>query len=264
VSACPRFYTGGVTTGTRSAHFSNVTRVPLSAAPFLAISFALLWSFGDLSAADSATQSFERLLAKSNGVAPPPYRALRRIEGGVASKDKRGWLEAWTEYKPGRGFTYEVVREGGSEYVRNKILRHMLETEYDLISAGKRLRASLEAKNYTFEDGGMTDSGLQRILLTPVKKSDGLVNGSVFIDPDSGFVTRIEGRLVKSPSFWVRDVDVTWKFACVGGHIVPVEMTSTGRVRMFGRSNFRMTYDYVSIDGRPMNSNALKASLQEP
>ena len=56
---------------------------------------------------------------------------------------------------------------------------------------------------------------------------------------------------MKSPSFWLRDVDLTYKFAHVGGHVVPVEMSSTGRVRMFGRSSFRMVYDYVSIDGQP-------------
>ena len=240
-----------------------MTRAPFAAAPLLAISLTFLWSFGDLSAANSADQSFELVLAKSNRVAPPPYRALRRLEGGLNDGDRRGWLEAWTQFQPGRGFTYEVVREGGSEYVRNKILRHMLETEQDLIAAGKRLRASLEAKNYEFEDGGMTDTGLQRIILKPVKKSDGLVNGSVYVDPESGFVTKIYGRLVKSPSFWVRDIDVTWRFARVGGHIVPVEMTSTGRVRMFGRSNFRMTYDYVSIDGHPANSRAMTASLRD-
>ena len=240
-----------------------MTRAPVAAAPLLAISLTFLWSYGDLSAANSAGQGFELVLAKSNRVAPPPYRALRRLEGGLNSEDRRGWLEAWTEYQPGRGFTYEVVREGGSDYVRNKILRHMLETEHDLIAAGKRLRASLEAKNYEFDDGGMTDTGLQRIILKPVKKSDGLVNGSVYVDPESGYVTKINGRLVKSPSFWVRDIDVTWRFARVGGHIVPVEMTSTGRVRMFGRSNFRMTYDYVSIDGHPANSRAMTASLRD-
>lgn len=249
--------------GTGSAQDVIVTRTPLAAAPFLAISFALLWSFGELSASDSTAQSFERVLAKSNGVAPPPYRALRHMEGGIAGSERHGWLEVWTEYKPGRGFTYEVIREGGSEYVRNKILRHMLESEQDLIAAGKRLRASFESKNYEFEDGGMTESGLQQILLRPAKKSDGILNGVALVDPGTGFVTQLKGRLVKSPSFWVRDIDVTYKFACVGGHMVPVEMTSTGRVRMFGRSNFRMTYEYVSIDGRPMNSHLLKASLQE-
>jgi hypothetical protein len=219
-------------------------------------------SFGDLSATNSATPGFEQILAKSNRVAPPAYRALRRLEGGLVNDDKRGWLEAWTQYQPGRGFTYEVIREGGSDYVRNKILRHMLESEQDLIAAGKRTRTSLDSKNYEFEDGGVTAAGMQRILLKAVKKSDGLINGSVLLNPETGFVTRMQGRLVKSPSFWIRDVDVSWKFACVGGHIVPVEMTSTGRVRMFGRSNFRMTYEYVSIDGRPA-SDSLKASLRD-
>lgn len=240
-----------------------MTRGPLAVAPFLAISFTLMWSFGHLSANTSTAQSFERVLAKSNGVAPTPYRALRRLEGGIVNSDKRGWLEAWTSYQPGRGFTYEVTREGGSDYVRDKILRHMLESEQELVANGKRLHASLVESNYDFGDGGITESGLQRILLTPAKKSDGLVNGSVLLDPTTGFITAIRGRLVKNPSFWIRDVDVTWRFATINGHLVPVEMSSTGRVRMFGRSNFKMTYDYESIGGQPANSRALKASLQE-
>ena len=237
-------------------------RTPLFIAPLLATCFTLLWIQGDVRASDSATPQFEVILAKSNTVTPPPYRAFRRIEGGLTSEDKRGWLEAWTEFRPGRGFTYEVVREGGSDYVRDKILRRMLEGEQDLIARGKRLRASLESSNYVFEDGGMTDAGLQRILLKPVKKSDGLVSGSLLLEPGTGFVTRIQGRLVKSPSFWLRDVDVSWKFAHVGGHVVPVEMTSTGRVRMFGRSSFKMSYEYVSIDGRPTGAS-LAAALRD-
>ena len=62
---------------------------------------------------------------------------------------------------------------------------------------------------------------------------------------------------MKSPSFWLRDVDVTYKFAHVGDRVVPVEMISTGRVRMFGRSNFRMVYDYESIDGRPADAQGV-------
>ena len=57
------------------------------------------------------------------------------MEGGLIDSEKRGWIEAWTEYTPGRGFTYEVVREGGSDYVRNKILRGMLASEQKLIAA---------------------------------------------------------------------------------------------------------------------------------
>ncbi len=229
----------------------------------MALALTGMWSIGHAAADDPAAPAFERVLAKSNNVAPPPYRAFRRLEGGIAnSSDKRGWIEAWTEYQPGRGFTFEVVGEGGSEYVRNKTLRSLLAAEQDLIGRGKRVRASLDSKNYAFADGGITDAGLRRILMNPVKKSEGLVDGSLFIDPESGLLTKIEGRLMKSPSFWLRDVEVTWRFAHVEGHVVPIEMSSTGRVRMFGRSNFKMTYDYASIDGRAI-SKGLRASLQD-
>ena len=229
-------------------------------APLMALALTGMWSAERLSASDPAESAFEQVLAKSNNVAPPPYRAYRRMEGGLNDSEKRGWVEAWTEYAPGRGFTYEVVNEGGSDYVRNKILRGMLASEQNLIKTGKRLRASLEAKNYLFEDGGMTDTGLQKVLLKPAKKSDGILNGSLLLDPRSGLITKLEGRLVKSPSFWLRDVDLTYKFAHIRGHVVPIEMSSTGRVRMFGRSSFRMVYDYVSIDGQP---TSLKASLRD-
>ena len=144
----------------------------------------------------------------------------------------------------------------------NKVLRGVLKGEAELLEHGKPLRAALAARNYRFEDGGMTDSGLARVLLHPNRKSEGIVHGSALIEPDAGLVVRIEGRLVKSPSFWVRDVDVTWKFKRIGNTVVPTELSSSARVRFYGRSNFKMTYDYVQVDGRPVDG-ALKASLRD-
>ena len=119
---------------------------------------------------------------------------------------------------------------------------------------GQPLRAALTAANYTFADGGTTETGLLRVLLTPLKKAHGVVNGTVFIDPSDGRLARIEGRLVKNPSFWLRNVDVVWKYARLGGAVVPVEVSSTGKVRMFGASSFKMHYDYESIAGRAVDS----------
>ena len=200
-------------------------------------------------------QRFERAVATFNRNEPPAYRAFRRLEAGLVGSDKQGWLEAWTEFRPGKGFTFEVVREGGSEYVRNKVLRNLLTNEQDLLTDGKALHQPLEARNYTFEDGGATEAGLHRIILKPARKSVGIVNGSVLIDPTAGVVA-MNGRLVKSPSFWVRDVDVTWKFATIAGYVVPVEMSTDGRVRFFGKSTFKMTYQYVSVDGQPTGATA--------
>lgn len=233
-----------------------------STAPLLVACAAVLASLGQILAFGQSDPSIERVVERFNTVSPPAYRAFRRLEGGLSSASKQGWLEAWTEFVPGRGLTYEVEREGGHEYVRNKVLRNLLNSEQDLIARGHPLRAQFVPKNYSFTDGGTAD-GLQRIILKPNRKSDGIVNGSLWVDAETGALVRIEGRLMKSPSFWLRDVDVTWKYANVDGHDLPIEMISSGRVRIFGRSSFKMTYDYVSIDGRAVSAE-MKSMLRSP
>ncbi|MDO8677973.1 MAG: hypothetical protein Q7R30_05340 [Acidobacteriota bacterium] len=192
-------------------------------------------------------------MARANASEQSAYRAYRRLEAG-AGDSKKGWLEAWTEVSPGRGLTYEIVGEGGHEYIRSKVLRDILNSEQKLVANGQPLRASLTAANYTFGDGGTTESGLLRVLLTPLRKGHGIIAGSVLIDPSDGRLAQIEGRLTKNPSFWLRNVDVEWKYARLGGAVVPVEVSSTGKVRLFGASSFRMQYDYESIAGRAVDS----------
>lgn len=233
-----------------------------SAAPVLATCFALVANIAQTPASAQPEPSFQGAIARFNVPSPPAYRAFRRLEGGLTGSSRQAWLEVWTEFAPGRGLTFEVVREGGHEYVRNKVLRNLLESEQELLAQRKPLRAPLVPGNYQFDDGGMIESGLQRVTLTPIKKSHGIVRGTLLLDRENGALVQIEGRLQKSPSFWLRDVDVTWKYANFGGHDLPVEMISSGRVRLFGRSTFKMTYEYASIEGRPI-SGALKTMAPE-
>lgn len=230
---------------------TRTRRRPLPAT--LAIALVVLGTAGAI-LADSRDGDLDRVVARANTSEQTAYRAYRRLEAG-AGDSKQGWLEAWTEVTPGRGLTYKVVGEGGHEYIRNKVLRDILNSEQKLVAGGHPLRAALTAANYTFEDAGTTESGLLRVKLTPLKKAHGIVNGSVFINPVDGHLARIEGRLVKNPSFWLRNVDVVWKYGRLGGAVVPIEVSSTGRVRMFGASSFKMVYDYETIAGRAVASN---------
>lgn len=230
---------------------------------FLVASAALAWDFSASAQQAPAQPIFDRIFARFNTAAPPAYRAFRRMEAGILDSKNQGWMEVWTEYQPAKGFSYQVVREDGSEYVRNKVLRKLLENEQELLEDGKPLRAPLEPRNYSFEMAGSDQPGLERILLKPARKSDGIVTGSLLLSPDSGGIVGMEGRLVKSPSFWVRDVDVKWTFARAGEHIVPVQMDTTGRVRFYGRSYFRMYYDYERIEGLPPESRLKAAGFRD-
>ena len=242
----------------------SLSSLPMrSAVPLITIAVMAVGSLVSTNTANPAHSQFETVFARFNTAAPPVYRAFRKLEAGSPSSGKHGWLEVWTEFQPGRGFNYEVVREGGYDYVRNKVLRGMLKAEADLIARGIPLRAPIVPRNYTIEDGGVTDSGLTRLLLIPARKSDGIIRGTALVEPDLGGIVRMEGRLTKSPSFWTRDVDVTWKFTRIGDAIVPIELSSTARVVFYGRQPFKMIYEYVQVDGRPVNGSALRASLRD-
>lgn len=226
-------------------------RQPLLA--LMPLSMALLGSTAS-TLAGAGSRDLDRVVARANASEQSAYRAYRRLEAG-AGDSRQGWLEAWTEVSPGGGLRYEIVSEGGHEYIRNKVLRDILNSEQKLVAHGQPLRAPLTAVNYTFSDGGTTDSGLLRVLLKPQRKAHGIVDGALLIDLADGHLARIEGRLVKNPSFWLRNVDVVWKYARLGGAVVPVEVSSSGRVRMFGASSFRMQYDYESIAGHAVASS---------
>ena len=77
----------------------------------------------------------------------------------------------------------------------------------------------------------------------------------MFLRPDEGELVRLQGRLAKNPSFWVRNVDIVRKYARFHNAVMPVTLESTANVTFLGAASFRMTYDYHEIDGRAVRSN---------
>ena len=180
---------------------------------------------------------------------PQQYRALRRLE---AQSDKLGgsaWMEAWTEVDPAAGFRYQIVGEGGSGFVRGRVLRPWLDSEKKMWDAGDPERASFTHENYAFVDHGRTPDGLACLGVTSRRKDMLLVDGSIYVKADDGELVRIEGRLSKSPSFWTRKVDVVRHYQRINGVRVPTSIESVAQVLIAGRSTFKMTYEYETING---------------
>ena len=200
---------------------------------------------------DAADNSIQQFLAQND--AQPAYRAIRRLE--ARSGDKHGWLEAVTDYSAETGFVYEITAEGGSGVIRTKVLRAVLQGEREVISQGDSARSSLARENYTFQPNGVDREGLANVLLSPRRKEPVLVAGTMFLQPSDGNLVRLEGRLAKSPSFWVKNVDIIRKYERIAGVVMPVVLESKAQVRMLGESaTLRMTYAYSEIDGRSVGS----------
>ena len=158
-------------------------------------------------------------------------------------------MDAWTEFDEERGLRFEIVAEGGSGYIRRKVLRAALEGEQRIWAARDPQRASLTVDNYTFLDRGVGPEGLAAVAITPRRKDVLLVDGAIFVEPDEGDLRRIEGTLSKAPSFWTRRVEIVRWFRRVAGFRMPVAVESVANILIAGRSTFRMTYEYESVNG---------------
>ena len=91
--------------------------------------------------------------------------------------------------------------------IRDKILRGVLDAERNAIAQGDTGRSSIAPDNYEFEPSGVDPDGLARVLLSPRRKDRVLVAGGAS-QPFDGALVRLQGRLAKSPSFWVKNVEI--------------------------------------------------------
>jgi len=186
-----------------------------------------------------------RFLARDE---PPVTQAvaLRHLVATTRGGTMSGWVDACTALEAG-ALRYWIVGEGGSGAVRKRALIAALDGE---VKARKEnvSRAALDPANYEFA-AETAEEGLLRVGLTPRRKETMLIEGAMFLSAEDADLVRLEGRLVKPPSFWTRQVNIIRRYARTAGVRVPTSIESTARVLLVGTSTFAMTYRYLSING---------------
>ena len=175
--------------------------------------------------------------------------ALRHLTASTRGGSMTGWLDACTTIEAGE-LRYWIVAEGGSGTIRKRALVAALDGE---IKARKEpvSRAALDPSNYEFAPE-ITEDGLLRVGLTPRRKDTLLIEGAMFLSPEDADLVRLEGRLVKPPSFWTRQVNVVRRYGRSAGVRVPLAMESTAKVLIVGTSTFAMTFRYLSVNGETL------------
>ena len=159
------------------------------------------------------------------------------------------WMDVWTEVDASGTMQYRIVSEGGSSYIRSKVFRGLLDAERKAVNSGAPGHAGINHRNYSFEDRGLAPGGLAHLTIKPLRKDVLLVDGAIFLRPGDGELTRLQGRLSKTPSFWVRRVEIVRDYQRLSGETMPVALESVANLLVAGRSTFKMSYEYESING---------------
>jgi hypothetical protein len=206
---------------------------------------------------ETADGFIQRVIAETtrSGIA---VRATRHLEAGTISGKHHGWMDVETRVGADGSFAWNVLGEGGSERTREKVFRAVLETESTAWRAGSRDAAALSLSNYEFVPISQT-----KLQLKPRREDSKLVEGVLTVSSD-GHPVMLEGRLAKSPSFWVRSVTIVKRYTRVGGVSLPVVIESLADVKMFGKSSFSMRYNYTTVNGRNVDHTASTAPAFGP
>jgi hypothetical protein len=206
---------------------------------------------------ETAESLIQRVIAETtrSGIA---VRATRHLEAGTVSGKHRGWMDVETSVAADGSFAFNVIEEGGSERTREKVFRAVLEAESIAWRAGSRDAAALSLANYEFIPISQT-----KLQLKPRRADSKLVDGVLTVNSD-GHPVMLEGRLAKSPSFWVRSVTIMKRYTRVGGVSLPVVIESLADVKMFGKSSFSMRYHYSAVNGRSVGHTASSAPAFGP
>lgn len=182
------------------------------------------------------------------------YQASRRLE--ASGSGQRGWLDVQISFTTVAGLRYEVTAEGGSGYIRNRVLRSLLEEERQLIADGGATGVAIAEQNYEFHPEDVDGDGLAVVRIQPRRRHRSLIDGRMFLTREDGDLVRVEGRLAKNPSFWITRTRVVRSYRRIDGALMPVSLDTTAQLRLLGSSSLHMTYLYSHIDERPVSDSA--------
>jgi hypothetical protein len=171
---------------------------------------------------------------------------------GDDGEGKSSRVTADVEYLPPVTRNYRILEGSGRA---EGVVKKILESERE--GARHQDVAEFSRKNYEFQlaGEGWLDGARHYILeTTPLRKEKYLLRGRIWVDKQSFVVRRVVGSPAKSPSWWVKDVEITLEFRRVGDVWIQCATEAVANLRLFGRHYMKAR----DVDFKPHASVARK------
>jgi hypothetical protein len=187
----------------------------------------------------SIVQGMQR--AEANLATQAPYQVLREyrlFSGNNATPNSH--VLATVNFRPAAGKDYRIEDQSGSrrgEQVVRRILDH--EVEESTRPAEEQAGALTEA-NYDFDYISQTvldGHPCYLLRVKPKRRDKNLIVGEVWVDQTSFLVRHIEGELVKTPSWWLKQVLLKVTFNEMQGAWLQTDVEASADARLVGRQS---------------------------
>jgi hypothetical protein len=133
------------------------------------------------------------------------------IEASLPKLNKSGRLYAIRRIISARHPKYQVLEISGDSMVKQQLIARYLQADQRAVELGNE-SAAITPANYKFHYVGaiqVRDDLAYAFRIIPHNKTQGLINGVLWIDGETGIAVRLSGYLVKNPSMFLRRVNLT-------------------------------------------------------
>jgi hypothetical protein len=157
-----------------------------------------------------AAMALERFMANQERDTRTSVESIE-IEGSLPKLNKNGRLRAIRRILSGHHPEYQVLELSGDSTVTHELIVRYLHADERTAELSNASTAITPA-NYKFRYVGavhLDDDLVYVFRIIPHKKAQGLINGVLWIDGNTGIPIRLSGYLVNNPSVFLKRVNVT-------------------------------------------------------
>jgi hypothetical protein len=165
------------------------------------------------------------------------YSAKTIIRAELPATSRYGEYELRRDYSAPRSLGFKVIRSVGDAFVKSKVIARVLQSEVDHVKKDDPTLTSLTPANYKFSHKSTTTlegRPVHVFQVNPRAKRLGLFKGRIFLDVRTGTLVRSEGRIVKSPSLFIKSLHFVQDYVDIAGFTFPSHMHSEAKTRIVG------------------------------
>jgi hypothetical protein len=191
------------------------------------------------------------------------YSAIMLVRAELPQTSQQGEFELQRHFSAPHTLEFTPLHFTGDGFVKSNVITRLLQSEVDHVKQDDSASTAITDTNYKFSyrGSGMQNGRLVHVFqVKPRKKRVGLFKGKIFLDAYTGSLVRVEGSVVKSPSFFVRKIEFAQDYADVGNFTFPIHIHSDAVARVIGRTIVDIYHrDYQPVTAGVQAAQALTA-----
>jgi len=166
------------------------------------------------------------------------------IDARLPRLEKQGKLRALRRISKLGQITYKALGFSGDNTIKNEVITRYLSAE-----TSESSDTSVTPSHYKFKLKGRENHDGEDVFvfqITPRKKKVGMFRGELWLDAATAMPVREAGRLVKTPSIFLKKVVFVNEYEIRDGVAIPKRFESTADVRIFGRAELNVNFSNFS------------------